>query len=73
MLRLLCTLSILMAPVRERLRSEKGLEAIEYALLAALVSAIIVTAVALLNPGMNNIFTAIGNRLTTAGTALTNN
>jgi Flp pilus assembly pilin Flp len=66
MLRLLTSMSVLLAPVRTRLRSEKGLEAIEYALLAALIAALIVAAIALLNPAMNTIFTAIRDQLTTA-------
>ena len=60
-------------PVRTRLRSERGIEAIEYALIAALLAAIVVAAVALLNPGVNNIFTAIANQLNTAANAVTSN
>lgn len=70
--RLLITLSALLAPVRIRLRSDDGLEAIEYALLAALIAALIVAAVALLDPAMDNIFNAIAARLDAAATAVSN-
>jgi Flp pilus assembly pilin Flp len=58
------------APVRARLRSDRGIEAIEYALIAALVAAIIVAAFLLLSGPtggpVQTIFQAIANQLTTA-------
>lgn len=57
-------------PIRSRLRSEHGIEAIEYALIAALLAAIVVAALALLTPAVNNIFQAIANQLNTAATAI---
>ncbi|HEX6256799.1 MAG TPA: Flp family type IVb pilin [Euzebyales bacterium] len=57
------------APLRTRLRSDRGIEAIEYALIAALVAAIIVAAFALIQgPAgpVQAIFQAIANQLTTA-------
>ena len=60
-------------PVRDRLRSERGIEAIEYALIAALLAAIVVAVIALLNPAMTNIFTAIAARLQTAANTVTTN
>lgn len=57
-------------PLRDRIRGEQGIEAIEYALIAALLSAIVVAAIALLNPSMTNIFQAIANQLQTAATAI---
>ena len=54
--------------VRDRLRSERGIEAIEYALIAALLAAIVVAVIALLNPSMRNIFSAIAGQLQSAAT-----
>ncbi|MBW3605506.1 MAG: Flp family type IVb pilin [Actinobacteria bacterium] len=65
--------SALRDSLRTRLRSDAGIEAIEYALIAALLSAIVVAAVALLNPGVNNIFTQIAAQLNAAATAITPN
>lgn len=56
--------------VRDRLRSEHGIEAIEYALIAALLAAIVVAVIALLNPAMTNIFTAIAAQLQSAATSI---
>lgn len=53
-------------PVRDRLRSDRGIEAIEYALIAALLAAIIVAVIAFLQPSMNNIFSAIAAQLEAA-------
>lgn len=60
------------APLRDRLRSEHGIEAIEYALIAALLSAIVVVVIALLDTPMNTIFNAIAQRLNTAAGTVTN-
>lgn len=53
-------------PVRDRLRGDRGIEAIEYALIAALLAAIIVTVIAFLQPSMSNIFSAIADQLSAA-------
>lgn len=53
-------------PLRDRLSREEGLEAVEYALIAALLSAIVVAAVALLSPEIENAYQAIANQLTGA-------
>ena len=50
-------------PLRDRLRPENGLEAVEYALIAALISAVIVTVMAAFRTQLEGIFTAIGNAL----------
>jgi len=63
-------LQTLTRPVRDRLRSEHGIEAIEYALIAALLAAIVVAVIALLNPAMTNIFTAIAAQLQSAATSI---
>ncbi len=57
--------------VRARLRSDTGLEAIEYALLAALVAVVVIAAVTLLNPSMGNAFNTIGQRVNDAANAIT--
>ena len=59
--------------VRDRLRSERGIEAIEYALIAALLAAIVVAVIALLNPSMRNIFSAIAAQLQDAADTVTAN
>lgn len=66
----LSALQALVQPVRDRLKSDNGIEAIEYALIAALLSAIVVAVVALLNPSMTNIFTAIAAQLQSAATSI---
>jgi pilus assembly protein Flp/PilA len=48
-------------------RSQKGVTMIEYALIGALVAAVIVAAIALLGPGINTAFTNIAGTLTGAG------
>jgi Flp pilus assembly pilin Flp len=58
-------------PVRERLTSDDGLEAVEYALIAALLSVVIIGAMAIFGPGITNIFTAIAGRLNTSGGTIT--
>ena len=49
-------------------RDEKGVTALEYALIAALVGAVVVTSVATLGSNLTTAFTNIGTRLSTAGT-----
>lgn len=73
MLTVLSMISTATTSLRLRMRSDKGIEAIEYALIAALLAAIVVAAVALLNPGVNNIFTQIAAQLNAAATAITPN
>lgn len=69
---LVTTLSVRTAPLRARLRSDRGIEAVEYALIAALLSAVVVGAVALLNPQLDGIFQSIANLLGDAATELDN-
>jgi Flp pilus assembly pilin Flp len=54
-------------PVRQRLTPENGLEAVEYALIAALLSVVIIGAMAIFGPGLTGIFTDIAERLGTEG------
>ena len=54
-------------PVRDRLSSEDGLEAVEYALIAALLAVVVIGAMQVFGGGLTNIFTDIANRLTSEG------
>lgn len=54
-------------PARDRLRGEDGLEAVEYALIAALLSVVIVGVMQIFGEGLTNVFTDIANRLTDSG------
>lgn len=71
MLNLFAALTVLAQPIRARLQREDGLEAIEYALIAALLSAILVGVIATLGTDITEIFTAIGARLDDAGSTIT--
>jgi pilus assembly protein Flp/PilA len=48
-------------------KSQKGVTIIEYALIGALVAAVIVAAINILGPGINTAFTNIADTLTGAG------
>lgn len=50
-------------PVKARLKLEEGLEAVEYALIAALLSVVIIAAMTIFNEGLTNAFTDISNTL----------
>jgi len=54
-------------PLRNRLSSEEGLEAVEYALIAALLSVVVITAVGILGGdaanGIEGLFTGIRDTL----------
>lgn len=52
-------------PLRNRLRLDEGLEAVEYALIAALLSVVIILAMTAFGDGVQDIFDSIGQRLTT--------
>jgi pilus assembly protein Flp/PilA len=54
-------------PVRDRLNSEDGLEAVEYALIAALLAVVIIGAMSVFGDGLGTIFNNIAQRLTTEG------
>ena len=54
-------------PVRDRLTSEKGLEAVEYALIAALLSVVIIAAMGFFGAGLTGIFNNLAAKLTTEG------
>jgi Flp pilus assembly pilin Flp len=57
-------------PVRARLTAEGGLEAVEYALIAALVSVVIIAAMAVFTPALQGIFDSISDVLTDAAPAI---
>lgn len=69
MLNLVTALSALLMPLRDRLRSDDGLEAVEYALIAALIAVAVVTAVTALGNQVELVFTNITTTLTNALTA----
>ncbi len=59
-------------PLRDRLTREDGLEAVEYALIAALLSVVIIGAVSILgglttDSGLTGLFQDIADRLDTEG------
>lgn len=58
-------------PLRDRLRRDDGLEAVEYALIAALLSAIVVASIALLSPEIENLYSAIAGQLSAAAASIT--
>ena len=60
---LLSALSALTEQVRSRMRSDDGLEMIEYALIAALIAVVMIAAVNLLDPSVGDAFNTIGNRV----------
>lgn len=66
MLNLVTALSALLLPLRARLRSDDGLEAVEYALIAALIAVAVVTAVTALGNQVEAVFVNITSTLTGA-------
>ena len=52
--------------VQKFVRDEEGVTAIEYGLIAALVSVVIITALTLVGTQLNKTFDSIGQSLTTA-------
>ena len=57
----------LISGIQRFLRDEEGATAIEYGLIAALISVVIMAAVALIGTRLNTVFCAVANRLGTAG------
>jgi pilus assembly protein Flp/PilA len=57
-------------PIKARLRLEDGLEAVEYALIAALLAVVIIGAMSVFGDGLNGIFSDIAARLGTEGQAI---
>ena len=55
---------LIMNFIKNFIAEEDGVTAIEYALIAALVSAVLVTAVGFLTGGLTTVFTRIGGLLT---------
>ena len=52
-----------MLRVRNFLRDESGVTAIEYALIASLIAVFIIVAVQLVGTNLSNVFTEVGNTL----------
>ena len=50
-------------PIKARLRLEDGLEAVEYALIAALLSVVIIGAIGIFSGGLETAFNNIANTL----------
>ncbi|SEB21262.1 Flp family type IVb pilin [Paraburkholderia sartisoli] len=55
--------------IRDFAREEDGVTAIEYGLLAALISVAIIAAVGVIGTQLNDTFTTIGTKLTNANAA----
>jgi pilus assembly protein Flp/PilA len=53
---------------RRPFKSEDGVTAIEYGLIAALIAVAIITAVTLVGTDLAGLFTRVGGKLATAGT-----
>lgn len=52
--------------LRTKLRSKRGVTAIEYGLIAALIAVVIITSVTAVGSDLTNVFTKVGTALTTA-------
>ncbi|UTY58816.1 Flp family type IVb pilin [Massilia sp. erpn] len=55
-----------MNAIKNFLRDEQGVTAIEYGLIAALIAVVIIGAVTIVGTQLNKTFTAVGTKLTTA-------
>jgi pilus assembly protein Flp/PilA len=58
------------APVTQFLNDESGATAIEYGLIAGLISVVIAVALTTIGADLKTIFTTIGTKLTAASTAV---
>lgn len=65
MITLLSALSVYLEPVRSRLRTERGLETVEYALIAALIAVVVIASVTTLGTSIRDVFTNIANTIQT--------
>lgn len=65
-------LIMLMESLRAFVKREDGASAIEYALIAGLMAVIVIAAFGLFGDGLSDVFSAIGTKLSAAGTAVTN-
>jgi pilus assembly protein Flp/PilA len=59
--------------IQQFLRDEEGAAAIEYGLLAGLISVMIIAGATLVGTNLKDIFNTIGNALTTANTTASSN
>lgn len=55
--------------IKKLFRNEEGATAIEYGLIAALISVVIITAVTTLGGNLNNTFTSVSNGLGSTSTS----
>ncbi|UMR30213.1 Flp family type IVb pilin [Massilia sp. MB5] len=55
-----------MKAIKNFLRDEQGVTAIEYGLIAALIAVVIIGAVTIVGTQLNKTFTTVGTKLTTA-------
>jgi pilus assembly protein Flp/PilA len=63
MLTLLSFMKFYSAPIRARLHSDRGLETVEYALIAALIAVVVITTVTTLGTSINSTFQEILNAI----------
>ena len=66
MLTLLSMLHTILVPLRARLRSDNGLETVEYALIAALIAVVAITTITTLGTEINSTFQDILNAIQAA-------
>lgn len=66
---LLSTLHLFTAPLRARLRRDDGLEAVEYALIAALIAVVVIAAVTTLGQNIGTVFNNIADTILNSGQA----
>ena len=59
----------IIAGLKQFIKDEEGVTAIEYGLIAALIAIVIITAVALIGNNLNKVFTCIATKLGNAAAA----
>ncbi|HUC66491.1 MAG TPA: Flp family type IVb pilin [Stellaceae bacterium] len=57
----------MLAKFSKLIRHEGGATAIEYGLIAALISVVIIAAISLVGTNLSNVFNTVAGKLTTAG------
>ena len=67
-LQLFLTLGVIMNFIKNFIREEDGVTAIEYGLIAALIAVVIIASVTIVGTQLKTTFTKIGTALTTANT-----
>lgn len=56
-----------MTSIKNFLRADEGVTALEYGLIAALVAVVIIAGLNILGPALNDTFTTVGNDIQNAG------